>query len=222
MTPAATEAFYDREASRLAEVYEKLAPERIHAAFLPHLPTRPGRALDVGAGSGRDAAWLARLGHSVVAVEPSAGFVAEGQARHAASGVDWKRDTLPRLDSLKGQEGSFDTVLLSAVWMHVPPEDRAVAMDRLKALLAPGGRILISLRHGAPDPARAMYTVSEDEVERLAGAAHAPQLVSDPAVTDLQGRGDVWWSYMVVTDPRPPLPGAQPAAPRKRTAPQPG
>ena len=35
------------------------------------LPRPPGRALDVGAGTGRDAAWLARLGFQVVAVEPS-------------------------------------------------------------------------------------------------------------------------------------------------------
>jgi protein-L-isoaspartate O-methyltransferase len=35
------------------------------------LPAPPARVLDVGAGSGRDAAWLTSLGLEVVAVEPS-------------------------------------------------------------------------------------------------------------------------------------------------------
>lgn len=221
MPIAPTEAYYDREAARLAQVYEGLAPQTIHAAFLPHLPAKPGLALDIGAGSGRDAAWLAGMGHSVVAVEPSAGFIAEGEKRHGDKPIHWLRDGLPALESLRGQEGRFDTVLLSAVWMHLPPEQRPEAMARLKELLAPGGRILISLRHGKPDPERAMFSVSEEEVVALAGSAHAPTRVSDPAVTDLQGRGDVWWSYMTVTDLRSPAPEAAPAAPRRR-APQPG
>ena len=207
---ADTDAYYDREARRLADIYEALDPNTIHAAFIPHLPKDPSRVLDVGCGSGRDAAWLARMGHAVTAVEPAPAFLAEAKRRHADAGVDWRRASLPALSALNGAEGSYDLIMLSAVWMHVPPARRKQTMTRLKSLLAPGGRIFISLRHGQPDPERAMYAVSEAEVSRLAGPGHAPRLVSDPAVRDAQGRGDVWWSYMIVTDPRPPAPGAAP------------
>ena len=43
------------------------------------IPATPSRVLDVGAGTGRDAAALAALGHSVVAVEPTPELRAHGQ-----------------------------------------------------------------------------------------------------------------------------------------------
>jgi hypothetical protein len=51
--------------------------------LLPHLPelsnsTSSKQALDIGAGSGRDAAWLAAEGWNVVAVEPALGLIVLG------------------------------------------------------------------------------------------------------------------------------------------------
>src|SRR5690606_32527632 len=61
---------YHAKASVLAARYEAVAAETVHAALLSFLPQGAGLlALDVGAGSGRDAAWLAGLGYEVVAVE---------------------------------------------------------------------------------------------------------------------------------------------------------
>jgi len=57
-------AAYDAKADQLAERYEKVASERMLAEILPVIPVGgEGRlALDVGAGTGRDAAWLTSLG----------------------------------------------------------------------------------------------------------------------------------------------------------------
>lgn len=49
-------------------------------------------ALDVGAGSGRDAAWLASLGYEVVAAEPAAGMRIEAQRRHPDPRIRWLDD----------------------------------------------------------------------------------------------------------------------------------
>jgi hypothetical protein len=54
-------------------------------------------ALDVGAGSGRDAAWLDSLEHDVVAVEPAAGMRREGALRHPEARIRWLDDRLPDL-----------------------------------------------------------------------------------------------------------------------------
>jgi protein-L-isoaspartate O-methyltransferase len=52
--------------------YDRLRAEDVHAAFLDSLPYGSDRmALDDGAGSGRDAAWLAGLVYEVVAVQPA-------------------------------------------------------------------------------------------------------------------------------------------------------
>ena len=52
--------------------YEETAAEDIHAWLLDLPPAIPATVLDVGAGSGRAAAWLAAKGYDVTAVEPSA------------------------------------------------------------------------------------------------------------------------------------------------------
>ncbi|MGI4795497.1 MAG: class I SAM-dependent methyltransferase [Janthinobacterium lividum] len=64
-------AWYDARAAMLADSYEAIAPERLHGWLDGLLLDTRSLVLDVGAGSGRDAAWLAGLGHDVAAVEPS-------------------------------------------------------------------------------------------------------------------------------------------------------
>ena len=62
----------DRRARELIAQHESAAAEDVHGAVLDLQPS--GAVLDVGAGSGRDAAWLARLDLQVVAVKASAGM----------------------------------------------------------------------------------------------------------------------------------------------------
>ena len=75
-------ASYDVGAPALVPEYESLSFEDIHAAVLDLLPDSAGCILDVGAGTGRDAAWFAANGHNVVAVEPSARFRAAANSTH--------------------------------------------------------------------------------------------------------------------------------------------
>jgi SAM-dependent methyltransferase len=53
--------------------YEALPPERLHRWLDGLLPAVPALVLDVGAGTGRDAAWFAGLGHDVVAAANGTG-----------------------------------------------------------------------------------------------------------------------------------------------------
>ena len=71
-------AAYDLRAANFAAIYESVSAADVHASFADLVPRASGLALDVGAGSGRDAAWLASLGQEVVAVEPAAGMRREG------------------------------------------------------------------------------------------------------------------------------------------------
>ena len=74
---------YDERAAVFVHQYEQLDPESVHGSFLDCLPEGADRlALDIGAGSGRDAAWLRRKGFEVVAVEPSPGMRIAGQSLH--------------------------------------------------------------------------------------------------------------------------------------------
>jgi len=66
--------------------------------MLDLLPTAPATILDVGAGSGRDAAWLAAKSYEVIAVEPSANMRAAAARLHPEAKVHWISDTLPAPD----------------------------------------------------------------------------------------------------------------------------
>ena len=66
-------SYYDLNPDALLAQYDGVDPADVHADWAPaHLREEPGFACDIGAGSGRDANWLAARGWEVVAVEPSA------------------------------------------------------------------------------------------------------------------------------------------------------
>jgi SAM-dependent methyltransferase len=141
--------YYNDNASQLAANYESLAAARLHAWLKDSLPAAPACVLDIGAGSGRDAAWLASLGLDVVAVEPSAAMVREAQRIHPDPAIHWvEGDALPGLERTLRRGQAFDFILLSAVWMHVPPAEQRRAFRKIVSLLKPGGRVAITLRHG--------------------------------------------------------------------------
>lgn len=59
---AGAAGWYDRHAMSLETRYEGLSPEAVHEWFVDPLPAIPATILDVGAGTGRDAALLAAQG----------------------------------------------------------------------------------------------------------------------------------------------------------------
>jgi SAM-dependent methyltransferase len=125
--------------------------------------------MDVGAGSGHDAAWLASLGYEVLAVELCAAMRTEAGRLHLQDTLRWLDDRLPDIAGLIRAGLSAEAILLSAVWMHLRPADRPRAFRKLVFLLRPGGLLAISLRIGPEEPGRGMHPVSLAEIERLAG-----------------------------------------------------
>jgi SAM-dependent methyltransferase len=156
------------------------------------LPSMPATVLDVGAGSGRDAAWLAGKGYDVVAVEPSASMRAVATRTHPEAGLRWIEDSLPALGVITRSGLSFDLILLSAVWMHIRAGDRPRAFRKLINLLKPGGFIALTWRNGPSDPGRNFHPVSLAEVKALARNHGAVVEFSGEAQDRLE-RGDICW-----------------------------
>lgn len=194
-------AGYDANGAALVARYEQLRSEDVHAAFVGFLPPGSDRlALDIGAGSGRDAAWLVSLGFEVVAVEPARGMREAGSTRHIGSGIRWLDDRLPALAATHRLGLAFDVILMSGVFMHVPPEQRSRAFRKIATLLKPGGRLLMSVRDGAGSTDRPMWPVSTSELEAHA-RAQGLMILKVAAGADLQQRSEVQWTTYVLQMP---------------------
>jgi SAM-dependent methyltransferase len=161
----------------------------------------PGFACDIGAGSGRDANWLAAKGWDVIAVEPSSGM-RELAMPKSHPNVTWLDDSLPELSRLRALGHRFDLVLLSAVWQHLPPGQRERAFRILTELLKPGGTLVITLRHGSDEQEnreRGFHPVSAAELAVF--AQRRAVVMRDPITQPDQTRVHVQWETVVFTIP---------------------
>lgn len=188
---------YDQHAQQLVTQYESLTFEEVHPSLLDGLPAPGAAILDIGAGSGRDAAWFAAQGYDVVAVEPSEAMRTLARQRHPSPRIRWLADSLPDLAQVRRLGLTFDLILLSAVWMHVPPASRPRALRKLATLLSPNGRIAISLRLGPADTERAMYPVTLPELTAIA-QQFGLRLVRTDDSPDQLGRPGISWTTAVL------------------------
>lgn len=186
--------FYDEHAAALADGYESISFEKAY----PYLADRIVSAnetlevLDIGAGSGRDAAWIAERGHSVLAVEPSTSMLAIARGLHSQSEIVWINDKLPNLKAPELEGRAFDIILINAVWMHLAADDRSQALHRIKSMLKPGGSVFATLRLGPFSDDRGMFEISSPEFvldAESAGFTIAPR----GDFKDLLGRPEVSW-----------------------------
>ncbi len=213
--------FYNENAAELANQYLSKTFEQVHkswAHFLPAIINNPdARILDLGAGAGRDVKFLAEQAQEkheqannthIYAVEPATDLANIGKqiTKHISQKVKitWLEDSLPALNTVTKQEVSFDLILLSAVWMHIPPSERARSIRKLANLLKPGGKLVISLRHGqtADDyQTRKMFDVCADELKQLATEVGLFTKLETPKETDELGRNHIHWQTVVLQLP---------------------
>ena len=165
--PSGTEG-YANEAEALVRQYEGIAFADVHRHAMHLMPQPPARIIDIGAGTGRDAAGFVGLGYSVVAVEPTTELRTRAMQLHPSPGIEWIDDSLPDLRVVSVRKGNFDVVMLTAVWMHLDAGQRQCGMPRLAALLRPGGVMMLTLRHGPIPAGRRMFDVTANETIALA------------------------------------------------------
>lgn len=189
---------YDRASERYFDIYESLSFTEAHQDLLSFLPLPGTRCLDVGAGSGRDAAALAKIGYKVTAVEPSDGLRSLAEQRHHSLNIIWISDSLPNLVKLQTQPYRYDFILLSAVWMHIAPEERLGSLQTLKHLLSENGKIALSLRLGPPSIDRVMYAISLDELVNYAKKIDLFPVYVSKITSDSLSRRDVRWQNVVL------------------------
>jgi len=175
----ATLSAYDRDAEAFANDWDaQPPPSDLHAVVGQFFI--PGPTADVGCGSGRDAAWLNACGYSTKGFDASEGLLAEARRRHPQ--IHLSTAILPGLDGIA--ESSFANVLCETVIMHLEPEAITPAVERLLAILVPGGILYLSWRvtEGADQRDEHGRLFAAFEPERVLRALTATQVLLDEQV----------------------------------------
>jgi SAM-dependent methyltransferase len=142
-------------------------PNALIAELLSGLPA--GEAVDLAAGEGRHALWLAGLGWRVTAVDFSGLGLARGRAQPGADLVSW---VTADVTGWAAEPESLDLVLVA--YLHLPEADTTALFRRAVGWLRPGGRLLVlghdveNLTAGVGGPQEAAILHS---VDRLAPVA---------------------------------------------------
>lgn len=133
--------YYSDNAAQVAERYETVVSD-LSAHFAESF-SKGGKILDIGCGSGRDLAVLHKLGYDCYGVDPVLEFVEIAQRIHPELE---NRIALGKLPDLQVPfNGNFDSVLCSAVLMHIDIEQLPATTTAIKSCLKQGGRLLYSV-----------------------------------------------------------------------------
>ena len=198
--------FYNQNAPELADMYLSKTFEEVHQPWLefltPILNKPDTRILDLGAGAGRDSKYLAEKGAKnnvqITAVEPAQVLAELGKQQTQGLNVTWLQDSLPDLSLVTKQEISFDLILLSAVWMHIPDSQRERSLRKLANLLKPGGKLVISLRHGPSGDEREMFDVCGEQLTQMGKSFGLSVLLVTDKSEDVVGRANIAWQVVVL------------------------
>lgn len=150
----------------------------------------PGRAIDLGCGTGTNALYLAKHGWEVVGVDFSKQAInaARRKSRSSQMTVEFRQADVTRLE---GIQGPFDLVLDIGCFHSLPVDRRRPYARRVTQLVAPGGTYLLyAWLPSEGDPANSHP--SQDEVKSLLG----PQLEAVEVVVGTEGwRSSAWYTF---------------------------
>jgi SAM-dependent methyltransferase len=172
------------------------AGERVHASTAPSEfliaeigELRPGRALDLACGAGRNAIWLAERGWRVTAVDFSG--IALGMARTLAAerrvDLEWvEADAVAWTPTARAYD------LVCVFYLQLPALERPIALAHAASAVRPGGTLLIVGHHllnltegwGGPTQPDVLFTPDDIVAEigdlRIEKALRVHRTVEEP------------------------------------------
>jgi SAM-dependent methyltransferase len=121
-----------------------ISPPELTALVEGEGALRPGRALELGCGTGTNAVYLARQGWDVVAVDLVDPAIAQARTKAAAAGVSVRLlcGDATRLDEL-GVPGRYDLFFDLSCFCGIPPHRRDAYAAGVTRRAEPGARLLM-------------------------------------------------------------------------------
>lgn len=176
-----------------------VSPPELHAFIAAH---PPGRALDLGCGTGTNVITLAQHGWQVTGVDFAVSAIAEARrkARAANALADLRVGDVTRLNSVTSP---FDLILDIGCFHGLSPAGQATYASSVKQLLAPNGAFLLYVIF-KDDPLSGRSGVVESDLLRF-----VPPLQPISRVDSLdtaRGRPSAWLTFRSGGQARRPAP----------------
>jgi len=174
----------------IAELVQQFAPSPSLAVTDGTVATRTGRAVDLGAGEGRHAIWLAGLGWQVEAVDFSEVGLAKGAANAGAVNerITW---TVADATNWTPAPGSVDLIVLS--YLQLDEAESAAVIRNIAPGLKPGGHIvwvshdLINYTEGVGGPQMPSILQTPEQVRSWMEATGLTVAVAETRTRAIEG-----------------------------------
>lgn len=118
------------------------APTQIFVDHFERLPGKALRVLDVGCGQGRDALFIARLGHHVLGVDLSANGIRDLNAAAKREGLSVE-GVVANICTFE-PDSCFDILLLDRTLHMLPAHEHLMVLEKLLGAVTTGGQVLIA------------------------------------------------------------------------------
>ncbi len=168
---SSSKKYYNQNASRLSEEYHSADVSEMHSLLGKWLP-EGGEVLEIGCGSGRDAAYMASLGCKVVATDASEAMVAYSgghfQKLGISNGIALHEAAFPLPPSNSLLSDRFDAVVSIAVLMHIPDSELFEFAIQIRTILKYKGIFICSFsgsREASDDDTRLFVNREPAQVE---------------------------------------------------------
>ena len=197
-----TLAYYQTHARESAGQYEQADSRRFLSSVLQYL-NEGDAVLDVGCGTGRDAAFLLGMGLDAFGVDGSAAMIAEAERLHPE--LSGRLACLKLPCALPYPDQQFKAVISVAFLMHLPEADAAAVCREIHRVLVSGGKACISLR-GPIDPGSEIdasgrfYSASDDTRWQGVFASAGFTTIGIEHDADSLGREHLWSRYLLLKD----------------------
>ena len=192
-----TLSYYDENAKELSKRYELADIENIHSLLLDTFPEK-SFLLELGCGSGRDAAFMFRHKYDLLAIDGSSKMISEAKRIHPELNNILHTVMIP--EELEFENAYFDGVYSIATLMHLTTDKIAQTIEKISNMLKPNAKFLFSVSTSRDDldieskdiNGRKFTTLSKQEWINYC-EKHSMQLVHSVSNDDGLGRRGITW-----------------------------
>lgn len=146
--------YWDDRYSKQDTLWDLGEPHPAFVSTLPQLKLMRSRVLIVGCGAGHDAAFFARQGHIVTAIDFSQEAITKAKETYGQS-TELKFECVDFFTYAENHAQQFDVVIEHTLFPAIPPQMRSKYISSVKKVLSEGGTLLgvffvTSSRSGPP------------------------------------------------------------------------